>query len=666
MKSVPVFRHRMVMATAASLAAVIVAATGGTAIAVVPGPFDAVAFGEVGTAIGDGTTSDVIDQTAVDFTGTDLDGASLETVSLAGTIGGAVALTTDGRVLAWGLNYYGEVGDGTTTAQPRATFIDTAGTALDGKTVTQIAASASSVFALTSDGSIVTWGTSRGGSLGLGATTEAYRPTEIPTAGSPLEGKTLTGLFPRTDGAFVQASDGSLYGWGRNGDVGTLVPGGAPSYSTPVAVQTTGSALEGKMIAQAVALPYAAGTGVTDMVLTTEGELISWGDDLGIGGQPGSSSTPAAIPALAGVVIEAVDSRPGEYLVIARSTSGRVYTWGKWAGQNSTDPVREPTLLDLPLPATEVASSNGAGYALMTDGTLYAWGDGSRGQLGGGVQDDALTPVPVPTSGTPLDGANIVGIATFFWGIVVYTSQAAVVTPVDITAPENDSSGTALRPQITGTGEPGSTVTIADGPDTLGTAEVDPDGAWTFTPTTDLRLGEHTLTATQDADLSTASVTITIDAAAIVTPVNITAPADGSSGTALRPQITGTGEPGSTVTLTDGPDTLGTAEVDPDGAWTFTPTTDLRLGEHTLTATQDADLSTASVTITINAAVVTPGPDPTGPPVGPDTTDGRSSRGLAFTGSDALPLSLAAGLLLAAGIGLMVLRSRRSNRNLQL
>ncbi|WP_133257833.1 Ig-like domain-containing protein, partial [Enterobacter hormaechei] len=52
------------------------------------------------------------------------------------------------------------------------------------------------------------------------------------------------------------------------------------------------------------------------------------------------------------------------------------------------------------------------------------------------------------------------------------------------------------RPQISGTAKAGSTVTIMDDSNVLGTTTAGADGAWTFTPREELGRGEHTFTAT--------------------------------------------------------------------------------------------------------------------------------------------------------------------------
>ncbi|MGS6185177.1 Ig-like domain-containing protein, partial [Enterobacter sichuanensis] len=52
------------------------------------------------------------------------------------------------------------------------------------------------------------------------------------------------------------------------------------------------------------------------------------------------------------------------------------------------------------------------------------------------------------------------------------------------------------RPQNTGTAKAGSTVTIMDGSNVLGTTTAGAVGTWSFTPRVDLGGGDHTFTAT--------------------------------------------------------------------------------------------------------------------------------------------------------------------------
>ncbi|MBK4227653.1 hypothetical protein JJP52_23735, partial [Enterobacter hormaechei] len=71
------------------------------------------------------------------------------------------------------------------------------------------------------------------------------------------------------------------------------------------------------------------------------------------------------------------------------------------------------------------------------------------------------------------------------------------------------------RPQISGTAKAGSTVTIMDGSNVLGTTTAGADGTWSFTPSVDLGRGEHTFTATAKDPMgnesASSSWTVTID-----------------------------------------------------------------------------------------------------------------------------------------------------------
>ncbi|MCP6253310.1 Ig-like domain-containing protein, partial [Klebsiella pneumoniae] len=80
-----------------------------------------------------------------------------------------------------------------------------------------------------------------------------------------------------------------------------------------------------------------------------------------------------------------------------------------------------------------------------------------------------------------------------------------------------------VRPELSGKGKPGSTVTIKDGDDVLGSTVVDPDGNWTFTPEQDLADSNHSLTVVSKDpagnEVISPSFDITVDATAPEKPV---------------------------------------------------------------------------------------------------------------------------------------------------
>jgi MYXO-CTERM domain-containing protein len=186
-----------------------------------------------------------------------------------------------------------------------------------------------------------------------------------------------------------------------------------------------------------------------------------------------------------------------------------------------------------------------------------------------------------------------------------FTVDSVAPAAVAITTPANGAVISNARPPISGTAEPGSTVTVTGaGGVIIGTATAAPGtGAWSVTPATDLPQGSNTVSATaRDAAGNTSqpsSTTFTIDTIAPAA-VAISAPANGALISDPTPEIRGTAEPGSTVTVTIGGVVIGTATAAAGtGAWSVTPTTDLPQGSNTASATaRDAAGNTSQPTST--------------------------------------------------------------------
>ncbi|EKS6889949.1 hypothetical protein QCG39_004485, partial [Enterobacter bugandensis] len=143
-------------------------------------------------------------------------------------------------------------------------------------------------------------------------------------------------------------------------------------------------------------------------------------------------------------------------------------------------------------------------------------------------------------------------------------------------------------PTLNGTGEPGSTITIFNGSDIIGTVAVPSSGLWSFTPPSPLADGTYVLTATATDAAGNPSGqsnawTIIVDGTAPAAPV-ITQVVDdvpGRTGSLdlnettndSTPTLSGSAEANATVTIrVDGVD-IGTTVADGLGAWSFTPDT---------------------------------------------------------------------------------------------
>jgi alpha-tubulin suppressor-like RCC1 family protein len=153
----------------------------------------------------------------------------------------SLALCSDGSVVAWGDNSYGQLGSNTTTDSLVPVAVNTAAgvSALAGKTVVAIAAGAYHSLALCSDGSVVAWGFNSDGELGDNSTTPRLAPVAVNTTSgvSVLSGRTVVGIQAGESHSVALCTDGTVAGWGWNGS-GQLGDGTTTLRKVPVSVST--------------------------------------------------------------------------------------------------------------------------------------------------------------------------------------------------------------------------------------------------------------------------------------------------------------------------------------------------------------------------------------------------------------------------------------------
>lgn len=175
---------------------------------------------------------------------------------------------------------------------------------------------------------------------------------------------------------------------------------------------------------------------------------------------------------------------------------------------------------------------------------------------------------------------------------------------LNITEPPNRSSTNNARPTIRGKAEPGATITLTiDGGAPI-TVTADGSGNWDYTVPTDLADGPHVVRATTEDDAGNTATDLTIFTVDTTPPpLTIFTPADGSSTNNKQPNISGTTEPGATVTISIDGGAPVTVQADDNGNWSYTPDTPLAEGSHKVdvTSTDDAGNSKSdSVTFTVD------------------------------------------------------------------
>ncbi|MBH9499455.1 BapA prefix-like domain-containing protein [Pseudomonas aeruginosa] len=221
------------------------------------------------------------------------------------------------------------------------------------------------------------------------------------------------------------------------------------------------------------------------------------------------------------------------------------------------------------------------------------------------------------TPSTPLPDGTVVNVVAR--DAAGNSSPPASVT-VDAVAPAPPTVDPSNGTTLSGTAEPGATVTLTDGNgNPIGQVTADGSGNWTFTPSTPLPNGTVVnATATDPSGNASSPASVTVDAVAPATPV-----VNPSNGTTLS----GTAEPGATVTLTDGNgNPIGQVTADGSGHWSFTPTTPLPNGTVVnATATDASGNTSAGSSVTVDSVA------PATPVINP--SNGTTLSGTAEPGS---------------------------------
>ena len=302
--------------------------------------------------------------------------------------GHTCALTTQGAVLCWGQNEFGQLGDGTPTN--RFTPVQVIGLASG---VRAISAGGSDIggaghtCALNSANTVLCWGDNHQGQLGDGTPTQRLLPVPVSGLGSGVRA-IASGSNGNAGHSCALTTLGSVRCWGNN-EQGQLGDGTTIERIAPAAVAGLGSGVE------------AIATGaIHSCALTTSGAVLCWGSNYF--GQLGDSTNinrlvPTPVVGLSSGV-KAIAA--GEYHTCALTTAGAVRCWGNnnWGQLGDGTSTAQPT----PVPISGLASdveAIAAGHthtcALTTGGAAWCWGDNAYGRLGDGTETDRLTAVQV-------------------------------------------------------------------------------------------------------------------------------------------------------------------------------------------------------------------------------------------------------------------------------
>ena len=340
----------------------------------------------------------------------------------------ALALCSDGTLAAWGYNYYGQLGDGTTYDNALPVLVKSNGV-LAGRTVIKIACGEYHSLALCSDGTLVAWGTNQSAQFGNGTTFSSSTPVAVDRSGV-LAGKSVVAIAAAQYHNLVLCSDGSMAAWGGNTG-GKLGDGTTNASLVPVSVVRSG-VLAGKTVAR-----IAVGS-QHSMVLCTDGTLAAWGTN-SLGQLGNSSVSSSSVPVLVrtnGVLSgrTPVAIACGNVHSLALCSDGFLAGWGgngaKQLGSSaSTVPIAMPSG-GARTGRTVSRIEGGTAHSVMIcqDSAIVAWGYNNYGELGQDTGFSVTSTTPLLNSRITLPvGGRFVGVKS---GFLSFSNIATVALPV--------------------------------------------------------------------------------------------------------------------------------------------------------------------------------------------------------------------------------------------
>ena len=417
--------------------------------------------------LGDGSTTSSNSPVSVNLVG--------QAVALTAGLSHSCALLADGTVQCWGFNFYGQLGDGsnTSSADPITVSVPANPTPVALENIADIAAQGFHTCAILADGGGRCWGRNFYGQLGDSSTTTSFFPVTVAnlteavsasagdrhscalsvdgsvqcwgdnstgqlgdnTAFDSVIPSTVDGLshaIALASGGFHSCallSDDSVSCWGLNDD-GQLGDNSTNTSNVPVAVQALGQTLTSlslipttPSIMPGESLPFTATGTFSDSSMATvnnglpqlskaitagsshncallaNGAGRCWGNNFdGQLGDPSFLSVFSVSPvSITGLADDPVILRAGSNHSCAVLNNGTVQCWGfNGNGQlgdgsttSSTSPVTVSNLTD----AIDLALGDGHSCALRSNGEVLCWGGNSQGQLGDGSTTASSVPV---------------------------------------------------------------------------------------------------------------------------------------------------------------------------------------------------------------------------------------------------------------------------------
>jgi len=342
--------------------------------------------------------------------------------------------TTRNRVLTWGSNTYGQLGDGTISSRSTPTDITARFSLGASEGIKYIASGETHSILVTTANRIFSWGENNFGQLGDGTESNRISPVEITSNFNLQVDDDITKISTKADHNLLLTSTNLVFTWGYN-FYGQLGDGSNQSSSLPIMI-TPSFQLQSNENIESV---YAGCQ--HSMAISTDNQVFTWGNNLY--GQLGNKDTsnrlkPTEITSEFNLVSdEIVEVIAGQLHAFGISSSGKVYAWGLngngQLGIGTTSSIFTPVEITSAFNllvgerVIEMSAGSNFSYAITSYGRVFAWGYNYY-RLGDGTTINRLSPVEITSNFNLVENEMIIKIEAGNYQSIAISSSNRVFT----------------------------------------------------------------------------------------------------------------------------------------------------------------------------------------------------------------------------------------------
>ncbi len=319
-------------------------------------------------------------------------------------------IASDDKVYCWGINEYGELGNGTSNVQltPGKLF----NTTQSFQSVSQISTGYNHACAI-SNGDLYCWGRNENGMLGTGSNNIISKPSPV-DQGAMVFNDVLQ-LSAGSNTACVVGADNAAYCWGNN-NYGQIGDGSEIRSLIPKAVH--------KGDRQNLSVKQISVGDYHTCAIAFNDRVYCWGRNwdgqLGGGSNFAFSSVPVAVLQGAMPSLAAKSVSVGYNFTCAIALDDKVYCWGyNGSGElgngntvNSNVPVAVSLGSRPSLNVKQLSSNSTLSCVISSDDSVYCWGRNYSGSFGNGTTNDSFVPTATLQGDMPTQTVKQISIGS--------------------------------------------------------------------------------------------------------------------------------------------------------------------------------------------------------------------------------------------------------------